>query len=98
MFLAFLRRIVSADSAKIAFRDFGYNLDCGKESAFHNFHREGLYVIGTICSLVALSLADAPLASSLFGLQPFYVFFYTLALSLFLPKILKEEIGSRRCC
>jgi len=33
------------------------------------------------------------LTSSLFGLQPFYVFFYTIVLSILLPGILKEEIN-----
>ncbi len=65
-------------------------LTVGKKAIFTTFIGEGLYVIGTICSLRALSLVDASLASSLFGLQPFFVFFYTLVLSLFLPKILKE--------
>lgn len=67
----------------------------GKKALFTTFIGEGLYVIGTICSLIALSLIDASLASSLFGLQPFYVFFYTIILSLFLPKILKEEIDRK---
>ena len=62
----------------------------GKKGVFTTFVGEGLYVIGTICSLIALSLVDAPLASALFGLQPLYVFFYMLFLSLFLPKILNE--------
>jgi len=67
----------------------------GKEAVLTTFIGEGLYVIGTICSLIALSLADASLASSLFGLQPFYVFFYTIVLSLFLPQILKEKISRK---
>jgi uncharacterized membrane protein len=62
----------------------------GKKGIFTTFVGEGLYVIGTMCSLTALSLVDASLASALFGLQPFYVFFYILLLSLFLPKILNE--------
>jgi drug/metabolite transporter (DMT)-like permease len=62
----------------------------GKRGIFTTFVGEGLYVIGTMCSLTALSLVDASLASALFGLQPFYVFFYILLLSLFLPKILNE--------
>jgi drug/metabolite transporter (DMT)-like permease len=66
-------------------------LAAGKKAVFTTFIGEGLYVIGTICSLIALSLADASLASSLFGLQPFYVFFYTIVLSLFLPKFLQEK-------
>jgi drug/metabolite transporter (DMT)-like permease len=63
----------------------------GRKAVFTTFIGEGLYVIGTICSLISLSLVDASLASSLFGLQPFYVFFYTIVLSLFLPKILHEK-------
>lgn len=65
----------------------------GKKAVITTFVGEGLYVVGTICSLIALSLADASLSSSLFGLQPFYVLFYTLALSLFLPRVLREDIG-----
>jgi len=65
----------------------------GKRAVFTTFVGEGLYVIGTICSLIALSLIDASLASSLFGLQPFFVFFYTIVLSVFLPKIIKEKIN-----
>ncbi|MCW4007170.1 MAG: EamA family transporter [Candidatus Bathyarchaeota archaeon] len=67
----------------------------GKKTVFTTFIGEGLYVIGTICSLIALSLADASLASSLFGLQPFYVFFYTVILSILSPRILKEEINKK---
>ncbi len=67
----------------------------GRKAVFTTFVGEGLYVIGTICSLIALSLTDASLASSLFGLQPFYVFFYTIVLSLFLPRILNEEINRK---
>jgi drug/metabolite transporter (DMT)-like permease len=65
----------------------------GKRAVFTTFVGEGLYVIGAICSLIALSMVNASLASSLFGLQPFFVFFYTIVLSLFLPGILKEEIN-----
>jgi drug/metabolite transporter (DMT)-like permease len=63
----------------------------GKRVVFTTFVGEGLYVIGTVCSLIALSLTDASLASPLFGLQPFYVFFCVIILSLFLPKILQEK-------
>jgi uncharacterized membrane protein len=65
----------------------------GKRVFVVTFVGEGMYVSGTLCSLVALSLVEAPLASAFFGLQPFYVFFYILFLSLFLPKILKEDIS-----
>lgn len=54
---------------------------------------EGAYVLGTICSIIAMSLSYASLVSALGGLQQFFVFIYMLLLSLFLPKILKEEIG-----
>jgi drug/metabolite transporter (DMT)-like permease len=67
----------------------------GKKVVFTTFIGEGLYVTGTICSLIALSLTDAPLASAFFGLQPFYVFFYMLLLSLFLPSILNEPKTKR---
>ncbi|MCX8153751.1 MAG: EamA family transporter [Candidatus Bathyarchaeota archaeon] len=67
----------------------------GKKTVFTAFVGEGLYVTGTLCSLIALSLTNASLASSLFGLQPFYVFFYTLILSLFSPQILNEEINKK---
>jgi uncharacterized membrane protein len=65
----------------------------GRKVFLVTFVGEGMYVTGTLCSLVALSQVEAPLASAFFGLQPFYVFFYILVLSLFLPKILKEDIG-----
>jgi drug/metabolite transporter (DMT)-like permease len=65
----------------------------GKRTVFVTFIGEGLYVLGKLCSLVAMSLADVSLVSALLGLQPFYIFFYMLFLSLFLPKILEEEIG-----
>ena len=63
----------------------------GRKVFLVTFVGEGTYVMGTLCSLVALSLVEAPLASAFFGLQPFYVFFYILFLSLFLPNILKED-------
>jgi uncharacterized membrane protein len=54
---------------------------------------EGVYVLGTICSLIAMSLVYVPLVSALGGLQHFFVFIYMLLLSLFVPTILKEETG-----
>ena len=52
---------------------------------------EGLYVLGTVSSLIAMSLGFASLVSALAGLQHFFVFVYMLLLSLFVPTILKEE-------
>jgi uncharacterized membrane protein len=54
---------------------------------------EGVYVLGSICSLIALSLGYVSLVSALAGLQNFFVFAYMLLLSLFVPTILKEDIG-----
>jgi drug/metabolite transporter (DMT)-like permease len=65
----------------------------GKKGVFTTFIGEGLYVIGTMFSLAALSLVDASLASALFGLQPFYVFLYMLFLSVFMPGILNEPVN-----
>lgn len=67
----------------------------GRKTLLTTFIGESLYVVGTICSLVALSLTEASLASPLFGLQPFYVFFYTIIISHLLPQILKEEISGK---
>jgi len=52
---------------------------------------EGLYVLGTVASLIAMSLGYASLVSALGGLQHFFVFVYMLLISLFVPTILKEE-------
>ena len=64
----------------------------GLKGLIATFIGEGLYVTGALFSLSALSLADASIVSALLGLQPFYLFFYTIILSIFLPRILKEEI------
>jgi drug/metabolite transporter (DMT)-like permease len=52
---------------------------------------EGVYVLGTVCSLIAMSLGYVSLVSALSGLQNFFVFAYMLLLSLFVPTILKED-------
>ena len=67
----------------------------GAKGLFITFIGEGIYVIGTLFSLIAFSLAEASVVSALLGLQPFYLFFYTILLSMFLPKILKEELTKR---
>jgi drug/metabolite transporter (DMT)-like permease len=54
---------------------------------------EGVYVLGSICSLIAMSLGYVSLISALAGLQNFFVFAYMLLLSLFVPTILKEDIS-----
>lgn len=64
----------------------------GLKGFFVTFIGEGIYVAGALFSLLALSLADASIVSALLGLQPFYLFFYTIILSIFLPRIIEEEI------
>lgn len=59
------------------------------------FIGECAYVLGVICSLIATSLGYVSLVSALSGLQHFFVFVYMLLLSMFVPKILKEEINKR---
>ena len=67
----------------------------GKKNLFLTFIGEGLYVAGALFSLIALTSAEASIASALFGLQPFYIFFYALFLSIFLPKILAEDLNKQ---
>lgn len=67
----------------------------GKTSILLTFLGEGIYVMGTLSSLLALSLADASIVSALFGLQPFFVFFYMLFVSTFLPGVLREELTKK---
>lgn len=56
------------------------------------FCGESAYLLGVICSLIAMSLGYVSLVSALSGLQHFFVFIYMLILSIFMPKILEEEI------
>ena len=67
----------------------------GAKNLFITFIGEGIYIIGTLFSLMAFSLVEASIVSALLGLQPFYLFFYTILLSMFLPKILNEELTKR---
>ncbi|MFA5363962.1 MAG: EamA family transporter [Candidatus Bathyarchaeia archaeon] len=53
---------------------------------------EGLYFLGTICSLIAMSGGYVSIVSALSGLQYFFVFLFMVVLSLFVPQFLKEEI------
>ena len=65
----------------------------GSRTFFVALAGEGVYVLGALCSLVATSLGYVSLVSVLSGLQHFFVVVYVLVLSLFVPKILKEEIN-----
>lgn len=65
----------------------------GKRTFLVTLIGEGIYLLGLICWLIATSLGFVSLVSAFAGLQPFYVFGYMLFLSLFMPKILKEEVS-----
>jgi drug/metabolite transporter (DMT)-like permease len=49
--------------------------------------------LAIIISLIAISLGPVSLVTALFTIQPLFVFILTIVLSLFMPKILKEEIN-----
>jgi hypothetical protein len=67
----------------------------GKRAFFVVFVGEGVYFLGTICWLIATSMGYVSLVSVFVGLQPFFVFVYVLLSSLFVPKLLKEEINGK---
>ena len=67
----------------------------GKKGVFVTFVNEGVSFLGTICGFIAMSLVSVSIASALFALQPFFVFVFMLFVSVFLPKILKEEINKQ---
>lgn len=64
----------------------------GKRTFFVALVGECLYFLSQIFWLIAASLANVSSVSALAGLEPFYVFGFMLFLSLFLPKILKEDV------
>jgi len=65
----------------------------GKRTFLVVFVGEGVYFLGTICWLIAASMGYVSLVSAFAGLQHFFVFIYVLFSSLFVPKLLKEEIS-----
>ena len=67
----------------------------GKRAFFVVFVGEGVYFLGTICWLIAASMGYVSLVSAFAGLQHFFVFIYVLLSSLFVPKLLKEEINGK---
>jgi len=64
----------------------------GKRAFLVVFVGEGVYFLGTICWLIAASMGYVSLVSAFAGLQHLFVFVYVLFSSLFVPKLLKEEI------
>jgi drug/metabolite transporter (DMT)-like permease len=67
----------------------------GKRAFFVVFVGEGVYFLGTICWLIAVSMGYVSLVSAFAGLQHLFVFIYVLLSSLFVPKLLKEEINGK---
>jgi uncharacterized membrane protein len=65
----------------------------GKRAFFVVLVGEGVYFLGTICWLIAASMGYVSLVSAFAGLQHFFVFIYVLLSSLFVPKLIKEEIS-----
>lgn len=55
--------------------------------------KEAFFFSGFGAYLIAISSGYVSLASAINSIQPFLVFVYTLALSLFIPRLLKEEIN-----
>jgi drug/metabolite transporter (DMT)-like permease len=54
---------------------------------------EIINLVGVLFITMALAAGYATLVSALSSVQPFFVLFFALVLSIFYPKILKEEIG-----
>jgi uncharacterized membrane protein len=65
----------------------------GTRTFFTSLFGEGTYILGTIFSLIATSMGYVSLVSALAGLQNFFVFVFMVILSIFVPKVLKEEIS-----
>jgi uncharacterized membrane protein len=77
-------------------REFVKNLpNLGFRTFIVTFVGECAYLLGVIFSLLAMSLGYVSLVSALSGLQHLFVFTYMLVLSIFMPKILKEEINKQ---
>jgi drug/metabolite transporter (DMT)-like permease len=52
-----------------------------------------LTVVGSLLTTFAISVGSVTLVNALASVQPFFVLAFAVALSIFYPKILKEEIG-----
>ncbi|MCX6821070.1 MAG: EamA family transporter [Candidatus Aenigmarchaeota archaeon] len=55
--------------------------------------KEGIWLVGDVLSMLAISLGPVAIVSALGSLQPFFVFVMATMLSLFMPNILKEDTG-----
>lgn len=54
---------------------------------------ESLNMVGVLLITIATSIGYVSLVNALSSIQPFFVLLFTITLSAFYPKILKEEIG-----
>ncbi len=69
------------------------NLKINKKFFAFAFITEILAFFGLIASLIAISLGPVSLVSALSAVCPLYLLFGTILLSIFIPKVLKEEIS-----
>lgn len=56
---------------------------------------ESMNMVAVLIFTLAISIGFVTLANALSAVQPFFVFLFALVLSVFFPKILKEEIGKK---
>ena len=54
-----------------------------------------LGLVGTVFYYIAISSGPVSLVSAAGSLEPFFIFAFTLMLSLFVPRVLKEETGKK---
>ena len=65
----------------------------GKKTVIVMSANETLNLVGVLFITIAASVGFITLVNSLSSIQPFFVLLFTVMLSVFYPKILKEEIG-----
>lgn len=66
-----------------------------RTALFWRIVNTSMSLIGTVLYYIALSSGPVSLVSATSSLEPFFVFVIILLLSLFVPRILKEEMGKR---
>lgn len=65
----------------------------GKKVIFIISFSECLTLAGFLLITIAASISSATMVNALYSTQPLFVLFFTIILSIFYPRILKEEIG-----
>ncbi|UCE15772.1 MAG: EamA family transporter [Candidatus Bathyarchaeota archaeon] len=66
-----------------------------RTALFWRIVNTSMSLIGTVLYYIAISSGPVSLVSAASSLEPFFVFVIILLLSLFVPRILKEEMGKR---